>query len=91
MNKSRWVEVLLVEVIMYFLLWLYDDYLATILSLIFGSMCLLVLIISIIVELIEPSKVPRWYFTTMIVSILAPLIAIGIFIVIGGEIAWLNS
>ncbi len=84
MNKSRWVEVLLVEVIMYFLLWLYDDYLATILSLIFGSMCLLVLIISIIVELIEPSKVPRWYFTTMIVSILAPLIAIGIFIVIGG-------
>lgn len=91
MNKSRWLEVLLAEVIIYFLLWLYDDYLATILSLIFGSICLLVLIVSIIVEIIEPSKVPRWYFTTMIVSILAPAIAFGIFFMIGGEISWLTE
>ncbi len=91
MNKSRWLEVLLAQVIIYFLIWLFNDYLATILSLIFGSMCLLILIISIIVELIEPSKVPRWYFTTMTVSILAPLLAFGIFVIIGGELAWLNE
>ena len=91
MNKSRWLEVLLIEIIIYFLLWSYDDYMATILSLIFGSMCLLILIISIVVEMIEPSKVPRWYFTIMIVSILAPIVAFFIFSTIGGELSWMEK
>lgn len=91
LNRSRWLEILLAEVIIYFLLWSYDDYLATILSLIFGAICLLVLIISIIVELIEPSRVPRWYFTTMIVSVLAPALAFGVFFLTGGEIEWMKE
>jgi hypothetical protein len=91
MNKSKWLEVLLAEVVIYFLLWLYDDYLATILSVIFGTICLLILIVSIMVEIIEPSKVPRWYFTAMIASILAPAIALGIYFAVGGELSWLRG
>ncbi len=91
MNKSRWMEVLLGQLIIYFLLWQFNDYLATILSLIFGAIFLLVLIVSIIVEIIEPSKVPRWYFTAMIASIAAPLLAFGIFFLVGGEISWLTE
>lgn len=89
MNKSRWIEVFLVQLVAYFLLWQVYDYLATVLSLIFGTICLLILIISIAVEFIEPTRVPRWYFSTMTASVLAPILAIGIHLFVGGEVGWM--
>ena len=91
MNKGRWIEIFLIQLVIYFILWQVYDYLATVLSIIFGTICFLVLVISIIVEFIEPTRVPRWYFTTMTVCILAPLCAVGIFILAGGEISWMTQ
>ena len=91
MLKLRPVEILLIEVVFYIFLWLIDDYLATMLSLIFGSIFMLLWLISIVVEWIERSKVPRWYFSFMLMSALAPLIAAIIFLSISGGLEWLKN
>jgi hypothetical protein len=49
------------------------------LSIIFGAVFFLIWVISVIVEWIEPSKVPRVYFRWMLVSFLAPLLAAAIY------------
>ena len=91
MNRTRVFEIFLAEVIIYLVLWLSNDYLATFLSLIFFCICLLILIISIIVDWIDGSTVPRWYFMLMTASTLAPLLAALIFIAINGEIPGLKE
>jgi len=63
---------------------------ATLLTLIFGSILIFVLLISIITELIESSKVPKSYFKIMFLSILAPALAATIYVfIIGGKIDWM--
>ena len=91
MQRLRPVEILLIEFILYSVLWLTNEYLATLLSLIFGSIFLFVFLISLIVELIERSKVPRWYFTFMIASILAPVIAALFFVGLNGGLDWMQD
>ncbi|MDX1941282.1 MAG: hypothetical protein SFU99_12070 [Saprospiraceae bacterium] len=91
MIKLRPFEILLIEVAIYVTLWIVNDYLATMLSLIFGSIFTLLLLISLVVEWIERSKVPRWYFTFMLVSALAPLIAAIIFLSISGGLEWMKN
>ncbi len=90
MRKLSLLEVFLIEIVLYFLLWNIDDYLASMLSLIFGFIFLALLIISILVELVERSKVPRSYFTFMVISILAPIVAGIIMIVAKGGVDWLQ-
>lgn len=91
MKKMRAGEILLAEMIIYLLLWFVNEYLATMLSLIFGSICLLILLISLIVEWIERSKVPRWYFMLMLMSVLAPLLTALLFVGINGGLTWLRE
>ena len=92
MPKIRPLELFLIEFIIYTGLWLYNDYIATLVTLIFSSILFFILIISFIAEWIEPSKVPKSYFTFMIISILAPLLAAGIFVSIyGADLDWLKG
>lgn len=79
---------LLIETVIYLALWLYNDYLASLLSLILGGICLALLIISLLVELIERSKVPRWYYYFMAASVLAPVVAGLVYYLISGELNW---
>ena len=89
MSRLRLIELFTVQVILYGALWLYQDYLATLLSTIFATIFFFILVVSLIVEWIEPSKVPRWYFHVMFVSILAPLIAAFVFVsLLGGQLDW---
>lgn len=82
------IEVLLIETVIYLALWLYDDYLASLLTLILGGICLAILIISLLVELVERSKVPRWYYYFMAASVLAPILAGVVYFLISGELNW---
>lgn len=91
MNRTRVFEIFLAEVVIYLVMWLTNDYLATMLSLIFFCICLLILIISLIVEWIDRSKVPAWYFWLLTASTLAPLIAALLFVAINGEIPWMKE
>ncbi len=91
MRLLRPIELLLLELVIYLLLWLYNDYLASLLSIILGSICLLILIISLIVEAIERSKVPRWYYWFLAVSVLAPILGALIYLMISGELDWMKK
>lgn len=91
MERIRPFEIFLAQLVIYLLLWIFNDYLATLLSLVFGSICLLILLISLIVEVIERSKVPRWYFLFMGASVLAPIIAGLIYMAISGGLQWIKG
>lgn len=89
MSKSYIPEIYLGELILYFLLWLWNDYLASLFSVIFGSIFILILIISLVVEWVERSGVPLWYFKFMIASILAPLTAAILYLLLHGPPQWM--
>ncbi|MFN7118824.1 MAG: hypothetical protein ACK4TA_18640 [Saprospiraceae bacterium] len=91
MRLLRPLEVLLIELAIYLLLWLYNDYLASLLSIILGSICLLILLISLIVEAIERSKVPRWYYWYLGMSVLAPILGAVIYLMISGGLDWMKN
>ena len=67
-------EIFLLQAIFYTLLWLWNDYVATLLSLTFSAIAFFILSVSLISELLDRSKVPRWYFYAMIISVVTPLI-----------------
>lgn len=84
-------EVFFLELVVFLALWLIDDYIATLLTVIFVFILSAILLTSLLVELIERSKVPRRYFTLMALSILALLAAAGIYLLImGGTPLWLH-
>jgi len=78
-------ELFILELILFLALWLWDDYIGLLLSVILSGIAFFILIVSLIVEWIEPSKVPRRYFYWIGVTVLAPLL-VGVFhrILFGG-------
>lgn len=91
MQKIRPFEIFLAQLVIYLVIWIFNDYLASLLSLIFGSICFLILLISLIVEVIERSKVPRAYFLFMAASVLAPIVAALIYLAISGGVEWMQN
>ncbi|MBP6825786.1 MAG: hypothetical protein KA165_04405 [Saprospiraceae bacterium] len=86
------IEVFLLEVVVWLGLWLFNDYLATLLTLILSVIVLAILLIALISEAIERSKVPRRYFYVMAISVLAPVVAAGFYLLIfGGKFSFLEK
>ncbi len=91
MPKIRPVEIFLIQFIIYCILWLWDDYVASLLTLVFTAIFIFLFIISVLAELIEPSKVPRWYYYFMGISVLAPIIAALVFVLfMGVDFEWMS-
>ena len=85
------LEIFLIQIVAYSAIWLWDEYVATFVCVVFPCIIGVILLISCIVELIEPSKVPRKYYVIMAVSIAAPLLTGGGFILLyKGNLDWLN-
>ena len=83
-------EIFFIQVIVYLLVWLWNDFVATILSLSFTAIAFFILVISLIAELIDRSKVPRWYFYVMVLSVLTPLLVGSLFMYIKkGSLDWM--
>ncbi len=91
MSNRRVVEIFLAQVVVYLFLWVTNSYLALILSAIFAGICLLIFLVSLVVEAVERSRVPRWYYYFMIASTLAPLLAMGVYFLLGGDFSALNE
>jgi len=89
MQRLRPIEILLGEMLLYLFIWAANDFLAAMLSFIFGSIFLLILLTSLVVELVEKSKVPKWYFTFMGLSVLAPILAALVYALINKGMGWL--
>jgi len=92
MPKIRPIELFLIQFIIYSVLWLWNEYIASLLTLVFTAITIFILAISLMAEFIEPSKVPRWYFSSMLVSIIAPILATIVFVyLVGMEFEWLTE
>jgi len=91
MRRPSALELFLLQVVIYALIWLISDYVGSFLSAVFACIFLAIFIISLIVEAIERSKVPRWYYWAMVVSFLAPVLVSLFFLILGkGELSWLR-
>lgn len=71
----RTLEIFMLELAVWLGLWLFNDYVATLLTLTVGAIVSAVLLIALMAEGIERSKVPKKYFAIMAISVLAPLLA----------------
>lgn len=78
------LEISLFQVVIYSTIWFIDDYFAILITAILTSIFFAVLIISLITELIEKSRVPRSYFTWMIASTIIPLVVAAFFVLVLG-------
>lgn len=89
MPRLRLFEIFLLEILIYLVLWLWNDYIASLISVLMIAIFTGILIVAIIAELIEKSKVPRSYFYFMAGSVLIPIIVGLIFFwLMGGELEW---
>jgi hypothetical protein len=84
-------EIFLLQLIFWMGLWLINDFVATLLTLCIGAVVLAVLIVALLSELMERSKVPKQYFYIMGISLLAILMAAGAYVLIlGGRLEFLS-
>jgi hypothetical protein len=85
-------EIFLLQLIFWLTLWLLNDFIATLLTLCIGAVVSAVLIVALLAEVFERSKVPRQYFYIMGISILCMVLAAGIYILIfGGRLTFLTK
>lgn len=78
-----WI-IILAECVAYAFLWVWNQYVAVYLTLIFPALLMFVLTLSWIADLIEPSRISRWYYFLIGISILVPIGIGGIFYFING-------
>src|SRR4030095_13733664 len=84
--------IVLSQAVIYLSIWLWNEYVASYISLIFPSMILVILVLALIADWIEPSRIPRWYYILMLISIFIPVIIGAVFYFINdGNIAWLKG
>lgn len=85
-------EFFFLQLIFWLALWMLNDFVATLLTLSIAAVVLAVLIVALLSELFERSKVPRLYFYAMGISLLSILLAAGIYVFIfGGQFEFLSS
>ena len=83
------IEIFLFQVVLYCAVWLYDDYVATFMCITIPIIVFVVLVVSLLAELFEPSRISRKYFWIMGLSIVAPvLVGVGFYVINGGVLDW---
>lgn len=80
---QRLLEITLGVLLVFLLLWQWYPYLAYLLTLIFASICFFVLVVSLIAEGLERSKVPRLFYYAMAVGFAVPMILLGVQLALG--------
>lgn len=64
----------LIQVVFYAALWLWDEYAALFVSIAFSAIAFFLLLIALVAEWIERSKVPSFFFLFLLISFLTPLL-----------------
>lgn len=82
--KLGLIEIFLIQVVLYSIVWLISDYTATLITLLFPIIFGSLLLLALLSELVQKSKVPRWYYLFMVVSIIAPILTALLFVYIMG-------
>ena len=82
--SNRLPIISLLQAVIYAVIWLWNEYVATYITIIFPVMILLILLLSAIAEWIEPSRIPRWYYQLMLISVVIPILIGAIFYILYG-------
>jgi hypothetical protein len=91
MLRLNVLEIFLLQLVFYGLLWLWDQYVASYVCIIMPIVIAAILLVSWIADLIEPSRVGRKYYLTMMVSVVAPVVVGAFFYYIHeGALAWMQ-
>lgn len=89
-TRINLVIVVLLQAVIYACVWLWNEYVAVYLTLIFTGLIFVILVLGTIADLIEPSRIPGWYYGLMIISIITPLVIGTIFYFLyEGRLDWL--
>ena len=76
MSKERILELFLLQVVLYSTVFFFNAYIGFLLCLVIGCISTAILILSIILEMIERSRVPLYYFYFMGSAILSPILVL---------------
>mgnify|MGYP006284153451 CR=1 FL=1 len=91
MRLSTYIlEIFLAQLVFYLIFWLSNDYLASLLSLSLGGVFLVILVLALITELVEKSRISSWYYQFMVTGILAPLLSFLIYIILNQGLDWIK-
>lgn len=83
-------ELILTQLILYAGLWLINPYAGFMLCMIVATISAAILIISLIMELVERSKVPKIYFRFMLTAVICPIVVALFFIAFyPGAMSWM--
>ncbi|MEL6124710.1 MAG: hypothetical protein AAFR14_13425 [Bacteroidota bacterium] len=86
------IEYSLIQVIIYALVYLLDSYIGFLLCLICGSIGAAILVLSLVFELIDRSKVPRSYYLFMLSTVVVPILVMGGFsMFMVGSFSWMEE
>jgi hypothetical protein len=84
-------EIFLIQIILYSVLWLVDEYIATFMCITIPIIVLVILAVSLMAEFFEPSRISRKYFWIMTISIVAPvLVGLVFYLMYDGKLEWLT-
>jgi len=88
---SKLLIVVLAESIVFTALWLWNEYVATYSTIILVGIMFVILLFSLVADLIEKSRIPKWYYYVLVISIVIPLV-VGMFFVYiyGGNMSWME-
>lgn len=91
-KRLGYIEIVLLQIILWAALWLMDEYLASLLTAIMVPIFAGILVISLIAELLDRSRVPRSFFVLLAISVCIPLfIGAFVYFAFGGVFDWLSS
>lgn len=89
--QNHFVLILLIQGVLYSLIWVLDEYVAVYVCTIFPAMLLIILLLSLIADWIEPARITPWYYRIMIASILVPvIISAAFYLIYRGRIDWIG-
>ena len=84
--------IFLIQVIVYSLLWLIDEYVASYLCIVIPVIAFAILVVSLLSELFERSRISRKYFIIMGVTILTPLmVGMAFYTLYDGKLEWMQG
>ena len=86
------IEFVLIQLIAYTAIWMMSEYIGFFVTLTFPVLITAVLLISLIAEWIEPSRVPRIFFRFLFVAIITPLLVLAFFTALhNGKWTWMEQ
>ncbi len=90
--RNNLIIIALLQCVVHSGIWLWNEYVASYLTLIFPVMICIILLLSGIADWIEPSRIPGWYYILMIISIIIPILIGAVFYFIyDGKMDWLEG